>query len=131
MLQCVVVTPEKTIRDQPADFVALPLDDGEIGIAPRHTAMIGRLGCGELRITSEEGISRLYVEGGFVEVLGNVVTVLTSRAVPAEELDSAVAAEHLDSVRARPATSPEQVAQRERLAQQARAQLRVARRAGV
>ena len=30
--ECVVVTPEATILDQPAEFVALPLYDGEIGI---------------------------------------------------------------------------------------------------
>ena len=31
--QFVVVTPEATIRESPAQFVALPLFDGEIGIA--------------------------------------------------------------------------------------------------
>ena len=31
-LRCVVVTPEATILDRPAEFVALPLYDGEIGI---------------------------------------------------------------------------------------------------
>ena len=50
MLQCIVVTPERTLCDRPADFVALTLLDGEIGIAPGHTPMIGRLGCGEMRI---------------------------------------------------------------------------------
>ena len=47
MLQCIVVTPERTLYDRPADFVALTLFDGEIGIAPGHTPLIGRLGCGE------------------------------------------------------------------------------------
>jgi hypothetical protein len=37
------------------------------------------------------------VEGGFVEVLGNVVTVLTNRAVPAAELNEATAREELDA----------------------------------
>ena len=34
MLQCIVVTPERTLYDEPADFVALTLYDGEIGVAP-------------------------------------------------------------------------------------------------
>ena len=44
VMQCIVVTPERTLYDRPADFVALCLFDGEIGIAPGHTPMIGRLG---------------------------------------------------------------------------------------
>ena len=31
-LQCIVVTPERTVCDMRADFVALTLFDGEIGI---------------------------------------------------------------------------------------------------
>ena len=95
MLQCIVVTPEQTLYDKPADFVAMTLFDGEIGIAPGHTPMIGRLGCGEMRIHHEEGIDRFYVEGGFVEVLGDVVSVLTNRAMPAAEIDEEVAQEQL------------------------------------
>ena len=49
-MQCIVVTPERTIYDQPAQFVALTLYDGEIGVAPGHTPLIGRLGYGEMRI---------------------------------------------------------------------------------
>jgi F-type H+-transporting ATPase subunit epsilon len=130
-MQCIVVTPERTLYDQPADFVALTLFDGEIGIAPGHTPLIGRLGCGELRIRGEARTDHFYVEGGFVEVLGDVVTVLTPRAAPASEIDAAVVQEQLDSSQARRATSPELAALRDRAVQQSRAQLRVARRAAV
>jgi F-type H+-transporting ATPase subunit epsilon len=128
-IQCVIVTPERTVCDQQAEFVALPLFDGEIGIAPGHTPMIGRLGCGELRIRGGEEVSRFYVEGGFVEVLGNVVSVLTNRAVPAGDLDADVAQEQLDTTQRRPVHADEEFAQRDRLAGQFRAQIRVARRA--
>ena len=30
-LKCVVVTPERAVLDEPADFVALPMYDGELG----------------------------------------------------------------------------------------------------
>jgi F-type H+-transporting ATPase subunit epsilon len=128
MLQCIVVTPERTVYDQQVDFVALTLFDGEIGIAQGHTPLIGRLGCGELRIRREQGVDRYYVEGGFVEVLNDVVSVLTQRAAPAAELDEAVAREQLFSAQARHATSPEARAVRDRAVEQSRAQLRVARR---
>lgn len=125
-LQCIVVTPETTVKDQLADFVALPLYDGEIGIAPGHSPMIGRLGYGEMRIREGSHTSRYYVDGGFVEVANNVVSVLTSKAIPAESLDPQVAAEQLESARQRPANSPELLEIRDRLVKQARAQLHVA-----
>jgi F-type H+-transporting ATPase subunit epsilon len=128
-LQVVVVTPESTVLDTPANFVALPLYDGEIGIAPGHSPLIGRLGYGELRLGSGGGAERYYVDGGFVQVARNVVSVLTPRAVAASALDGKVAAEHLAEARARQAHSAESLAARDRLERQARAQLRVAGRA--
>ena len=127
-MQCIVVTPEQTLYDQPVDFVALTLFDGEIGIAPGHTPLIGRLGCGEMRIQGEARTDCYYVEGGFVEVRDDVVSVLTQRAVPATEIDRAVVHEQLASAMARPATTPEALAVRQRTVEQCRAQLRVARR---
>ena len=128
-VQCIVVTPERTVLDREAEFVALPLYDGEIGIAPGHSPLIGRLGCGELRILRDEGQDQIYVEGGFVQVLGGVVSVLTGRAVAGKDLDEAVAQEQLDAARGRPANTPDLMAMRDRAVTQARAQLRVAQRA--
>ncbi len=128
-LKCIVVTPERTVLEEPTRFVALPLYDGEIGIAPGHSPMIGRLGYGEMRLDRGDGVDRYYVEGGFVEVLAGVVSVLTGRALPAGELDETAAREDLQAARARPANSPELMAARQRAETQARARLRVARRA--
>ena len=80
-----------------------------------------------MRIRREGNTEHYYVEGGFVEVLDNVVSVLTQRAVPADEIDPAVAQEQLSSAEARKATTPEASAARDQSVQQARAQLRVAR----
>ena len=129
-LRCIVVTPEKTLRDTAADFVALTLYDGEIGIAPMHAPMIGRLGSGEMRITTSGGIDHYYIEGGFVEVLHDTVSVLTPRAVPAEELDDAAALEQLEAARSQEAHTPELMAARDRAVTQARARYRVASRSG-
>ena len=129
-LQCIVVTPERTILDQPADFVALPLFDGEIGLAPGRSPMIGRLGSGEMRLVrNDQGQTlRYYIEGGFVEVVENVVSVLTNRAVRAEDLVVEEAHEHLAAALERPARSPELMEIRDRLVNQARAEIRVASR---
>lgn len=125
-----VVTPEATVLEESAEFVALPLFDGEIGIAPLHSPMIGRLGYGEMRVKHGGGTTRYYVDGGFVQVVDNVVSVLTGRALPATNLDASVASEQLNEARRRPSNTPELMALRDRAEQQARAQLRVARHTG-
>jgi len=127
-MQCIVVTPEKSLLDELADFVVVPLADGEIGIGPGHTPLIGRLGAGELRITHEGKTSRYYVESGFVEVVSDVVTLLTNRAVSAGDLKAEVLQVQLDAARERPARTADEIEQRERAVALARAQLRVARR---
>jgi len=127
-LRVVVVTPEVTVVEMTADFVALPLVDGEYGIAPLHSPMIGRLGYGELRIRSGQRVERYYADGGFVQVNNNLVSVLTNRAVPVATLDRSTAAEQLRTAIGRRAAGPEELAIRERLVSQARGQLRVAQR---
>ncbi|MEX2173448.1 MAG: ATP synthase F1 subunit epsilon [Pirellulaceae bacterium] len=128
-LHCVVVTPEQTVLEQEAEFVALPLYDGEIGIGINHSPLIGRLGYGEMRIKSGGTTKTLYLDGGFVEVADNVVSVLTNRAVPAGKLDGAAAEMQLASAMRQPASTSEQLEMRDRQIAQARAQIRVARRA--
>ncbi|HEV2970449.1 MAG TPA: ATP synthase F1 subunit epsilon [Pirellulales bacterium] len=129
-VHCSVVTPEATALETIANFVALPLYDGEIGIAPGHSPFIGRLGYGELRVVEGSQTHRYYVDGGFVQVADNVVSVLTNYAAPAEKLDSNQAREQLTSARARAANSPETIEARDRAELQARAQLRLAEKAG-
>ena len=126
VLECIVVTPEATVLETPAQFVALPLFDGELGIAPGHAPMIGRLGYGELRFVEGDRTSRYYVDGGFVQVAGNVVSIMTGRAVAADSLDAAVTGEQLEAARTKSASGDEQIDQRDRTVAQVRAQNRLA-----
>jgi F-type H+-transporting ATPase subunit epsilon len=128
-IKCVVVTPEKTALEADTSFVVVPLYDGELGIGLGHSPLIGRLGYGELRITTAEGLSRYYVDGGFVQVADNKVTVLTSRLVPSAELNVQAIAQQLDEARLRPANSDELIELRDKAVHQARSQLLVAGRA--
>ncbi len=88
-LHLVVVTPEKTLLDLPVKSLRFPLFDGQIGILPGRAPLVGRLGSGELKFDLVGGSSdRFYVEGGFVQIKGSVVTLLTSRAVSVASIDS-------------------------------------------
>ncbi|MDW8221784.1 MAG: ATP synthase F1 subunit epsilon [Gemmatales bacterium] len=126
-LHCQVITPERIVVDERADFVALPLYDGELGVLPGRAPLVGRLGFGELRLRRGEEIRHYYVEGGFVQIKRDTVTLLTAKAVPAQELDIRALENELAQPLA-PAPTAEarqrQQAQRERQ----RVMLRIARR---
>jgi F-type H+-transporting ATPase subunit epsilon len=125
-LQCVVVTPERELLDQAADFVVLPMYDGELGVLPGRAPLIGRLGAGEMRITTGGQMQRYYVDGGFAQVRANVVTVLTDRALRPQEINVA-AAERMLSAEARDGLAATELEPFYKNQQRARAQLRVAR----
>jgi F-type H+-transporting ATPase subunit epsilon len=102
--------------------------DGELGILPGRAPLIGRLGYGELRIRHGTATRRFFVDGGFVQVRSNVVTVLTTRAVRGAEIDVHAATQTLEAPEAislLPEAQETQWKKRER----ARAQLRVAQHA--
>src|SRR5262249_44824528 len=120
-------TPERAVVDECVDFVALPLYDGELGVLPDRAPLIGRLGYGELRLRRGQDIQRFFVDGGFAQVRANIVTVLTARAVRAEEINQAAAEQALEAAKA-PAASPEAQAAQTKAQERARAQLRVARK---
>ena len=127
-LNCIVVTPEETAVEAVVESVVVPLIDGEMGILPNHAAMIGRLGAGELRLRTGDQLERFFLEGGFIQVADNTVSVLTGRAIPVEQLDAAAAEGQLESALAEPAVGIEQMEARDQLVQQLRTQQRVARR---
>lgn len=126
-VKCIVVTPEATVSEQTVDSVVVPLYDGEIGILPGHAPLIGRLGFGELRMVTGGNSESLYVDGGFVQVADDVVSLLTQDAMPLAKLDEAAANELLKDAQEKSATTVELQAIRQRSLDRARAQLRLAR----
>jgi len=98
-LHCTVVTPEKSIFDAEADAVTVPAHDGEVGILPGHARLLARLGNGELRVTSGGKTDSFYVEGGFLQVAEDRVTVLTDTASDVADIDVKSAEERVDELR--------------------------------
>jgi F-type H+-transporting ATPase subunit epsilon len=125
-LQCVVVTPERTLLDEVVDFVALPLYDGELGVLPGRLPLIGRLGFGELRTRHGDTIRQYFIDGGFAQVRDDVVTVLTSRAIPADQINTVAVTKELEQAQARRATTETELNEKATAVARARAQLRVA-----
>ncbi|HMF19064.1 MAG TPA: ATP synthase F1 subunit epsilon [Gemmataceae bacterium] len=124
-IKCVVVTPERAVLDQAVDFVAVTMYDGELGVLPGRAPLIGKLGFGELRTTAAGKTSRFFIDGGFVQVRSDVVTVLTPHAIPAAEIKLEAAEKALQAALA-PGQTPEAQENQFKAQQRARAQIRIA-----
>ena len=83
-----VVSAEELIFSGAARFVALPGEQGELGIYPKHTPLITRIKAGSVRIETADGKEEfVFVAGGILEVQPDRVTVLSDTAVRGEDLD--------------------------------------------
>ncbi len=124
-LQIIVVTPEATELDQSCEFIAIPMIDGEAGILPGHAPMIGRLGPGELRVRAGGKDTSYYIDGGFLQVEGNVVSVMTGRAILSAEIDIAAARTALDEAKNKASENLELMEIKRKAVDQASAMIRV------
>jgi F-type H+-transporting ATPase subunit epsilon len=90
-----VVSAEESIFSGEATFVALPGENGELGIMPRHTPLITRIKAGAVRITRADNKEEefVFVAGGILEVQPGSVTVLADTAIRGKDLDEAKALE--------------------------------------
>ena len=129
-LRVVVVTPERAVLDEPAELVTLPMYDGEHGVMAGHSAFVGQLGPGELRITTGTETKRYYIDGGFAQVAENVVNVLTAKAIASELLKPEVAAKARTEADALPQTTTLERETRTKAIARARGMGMVARKVG-
>ncbi len=90
-----VVSAEESIFSGEAKFVALPGENGELGILPRHTPLITRIKPGAVRIERADNGEEefVFVAGGILEVQPHTVTVLADTAIRGKDLDEAKAVE--------------------------------------
>ena len=88
-----VITPERRVYEDDVDMVVAPASEGYIGVLPHHAPLFTTLGPGEFRVKKGGVEESLAVFGGFIDVRGDRVVVLTDAAEPAEEIDAGRAQE--------------------------------------
>jgi F-type H+-transporting ATPase subunit epsilon len=88
-IQIEVVTPERLVVNDTAEYIEIPGLTGYIGVLPGHAPLITELAVGEISYRSGTETKRLAVAWGFAEVLQNKVTILAETAEKAEEIDTA------------------------------------------
>src|SRR4030067_3774740 len=82
-----IVTPEKIAYSEEADQVTLPTADGEITVLPNHVPLVTKLIPGELTVKKGSQYIVLASGGGFAEIDGKKVSVVTDLAQRPEEID--------------------------------------------
>lgn len=86
-----VITPERKVYEDDVDMVIAPGSEGYLGILPHHTPLLTGLGPGEFRVKKGGVEETLAVFGGFMDVRGDRVVVLTDAAEHSEEIDERLA----------------------------------------
>ena len=82
-----IITAEREVYADDVDVVIVPGLEGQLGILPHHAPLMTMLQPGELTIRKDGESTYLAVSAGFVEVLGNKVTILADAAERSEAID--------------------------------------------
>lgn len=82
-----VVTYEELVLEQEADFVLVRTTEGDMGILPNHAPFIAGLSTGEMKIRLGDKEEKYFVSEGLLEISNNVVTIIATEAIPADQLD--------------------------------------------
>ena len=83
-----VIAPDKIFYSGDVEMVEYNTTEGEVGVYANHIPMTQIIAPGELIITEPEGVKKeAALHSGFVEVLGDKVTVLTEAVEWPEDID--------------------------------------------
>jgi len=101
-LQIELVSPERILWSGEADMVVARTSEGDIAFLTGHAPFVGALGIGAVTIRATDGSDeRAAVHGGFVEVSGDRVTILSDVAELASDIDAARARRALEEAERR------------------------------
>jgi F-type H+-transporting ATPase subunit epsilon len=95
-----LVSPERRLASVQATEVQLPGAEGDMTAMEGHAPTITTLRPGIVKASGPDGVMSFAVTGGFAEITAKGVSVLAERAIPVEDVNSAVMRELIDEARA-------------------------------
>jgi len=98
MVEFELVSPQRLVKSQSVGMVVVPCSEGDIGVLPGHTPLIGTVRPGVVDI-HEDGkvLESIFVSGGFVEVTPERCTLLAEEAMAVADLKQDEAQARLDA----------------------------------
>ena len=82
-----IVTPEGEAYAADVESVTIPGVEGEMGVLAAHAPLVTNIHPGEVIVKKDGKDLGLAVGEGFVEVLGNKVSIMADMAIEEEEID--------------------------------------------
>lgn len=82
-----IITPERVFYTGDAEMIEFTTTEGDIGVYKNHIPLTAVLSPGVVTITESNGKKRAAVHSGFVEILGDKVTLLAEIAEWPDEID--------------------------------------------
>jgi F-type H+-transporting ATPase subunit epsilon len=81
-----ILTPEKKLYTGEVYGVQMPGISGSFEVLDKHAPLVSALKAGRVKVLKDKQKHAIYfdIQGGFVEVLNNKVTVLVEGAIPVE-----------------------------------------------
>ena len=86
-MQVELVSPEAVLFSGECSQVVTRTVDGDIAFLDNHAPFIGALDIGQTQLWADDGVVSLAINGGFVEVSANAVTILSDDAMAAQDID--------------------------------------------
>lgn len=97
-LQVELVAADRTVWSGQASMVIARTTEGDVGVLRNHAPMLSLLVDGVVEITAVEGDDLVAaVDGGFLSVAHNRVSILSEHAVLSHEIDVEAARADLDA----------------------------------
>jgi len=121
-----VITPERAVLEAEATAVVFPAWDGEVGVLPQRAPFLFEMGIGTLRVEATDGKHTLFVDGGFAQMVGDKLSLLTEQAKPLEDLDKAKATAALAVAREMPMLTDAEFEARQHAVERAEKQIQLA-----
>lgn len=82
-----VVTPNGPVLEKEYEMVSCKAQSGELGILPGHIPMVAPLTIGPIRLKHDESEDLVAVNGGFLEVRPDKITILAESAEKPSDID--------------------------------------------
>ena len=77
-----IVAPEKMVMTKTVDMVTISGAEGDFGVLPGHAALVSSIRPGFLEIEDNKDIEKLFIAGGFIEVLEDKAVSYTHLTLP-------------------------------------------------
>ena len=79
---CEIITPEKVVLREDAEFIVAPGCEGELGILPGHTRLLAGLKAGIIRLVKGSETKRFSVTTGLIAIEPAMVRIFSPAVRP-------------------------------------------------